>query len=87
MPQPERQDGTMGPVGKSDPGRTRTYNPRLRRPMPYPLGHRTCGGPKPETRHFFQFATVLPGCQVTRTLRALCSCCNFNTDCLESRGT
>ena len=35
----------------------------------------------------FQFATVLPGCQVTRTLRALCSCCNFNTDCLESRGT
>ena len=23
----------------SDPGRTRTYNPRLRRPMPYPLGH------------------------------------------------
>ena len=22
-----------------DPGRTRTYNPRLRRPMPYPLGH------------------------------------------------
>ena len=32
--------------------RTRTYNPRLRRPMPYPLGHRTCAGPKPETRHF-----------------------------------
>ena len=25
----------------SDPGRTRTYNPRLRGPMPYPLGHRT----------------------------------------------
>ena len=23
----------------SDPGRTRTCNPRLRRPMPYPLGH------------------------------------------------
>ena len=23
----------------NDPGRTRTYNPRLRRPMPYPLGH------------------------------------------------
>ena len=22
-----------------DPGRTRTYNPRLHRPMPYPLGH------------------------------------------------
>ena len=22
-----------------DPGRTRTYNPRLRGPMPYPLGH------------------------------------------------
>ena len=22
-----------------DPGRTRTCNPRLRRPMPYPLGH------------------------------------------------
>ena len=26
---------------KIDPGRTRTYNPRLRGPMPYPLGHRT----------------------------------------------
>ena len=25
----------------NDPGRTRTYNPRLRGPMPYPLGHRT----------------------------------------------
>ena len=24
---------------KYDPGRTRTYNPRLRGPMPYPLGH------------------------------------------------
>ena len=24
-----------------DPGRTRAYNPRLRGPMPYPLGHRT----------------------------------------------
>ena len=23
----------------NDPGRTRTCNPRLRRPMPYPLGH------------------------------------------------
>ena len=25
---------------KNDPGRTRTYNLRFRRPMPYPLGHR-----------------------------------------------
>ena len=25
---------------KTDPGRTRTYNLRFRRPMPYPLGHR-----------------------------------------------
>ena len=25
----------------NDPGRTRTYNPQLRGPMPYPLGHRT----------------------------------------------
>ena len=25
-----------------DPGRTRTCNPRLRRPMPYPLGHGAC---------------------------------------------
>ena len=25
----------------NDPGRTRTYNPRLRGPVPYPLGHRT----------------------------------------------
>ena len=24
---------------QNDPGRTRTCNPRLRRPMPYPLGH------------------------------------------------
>ena len=24
---------------ENDPGRTRTCNPRLRRPMPYPLGH------------------------------------------------
>ena len=24
---------------RHDPGRTRTCNPRLRRPMPYPLGH------------------------------------------------
>ena len=24
----------------SDPSRTRTYNLRFRRPMPYPLGHR-----------------------------------------------
>ena len=29
---------------RSDPGRTRTYNLRFRRPMPYPLGHRTFGG-------------------------------------------
>ena len=26
-------------VPQNDPGRTRTCNPRLRRPMPYPLGH------------------------------------------------
>ena len=26
----------------NDPGRTRAYNPRLRRPMPYPLGHGAC---------------------------------------------
>ena len=25
--------------GANDPGRTRTCNPRLRGPMPYPLGH------------------------------------------------
>ena len=28
------------PSRSNDPGRTRTCNPRLRRPMPYPLGHR-----------------------------------------------
>ena len=28
------------PAEDNDPGRTRTCNPRLRRPMPYPLGHR-----------------------------------------------
>lgn len=27
------------PSDTNDPGRTRTCNPRLRRPMPYPLGH------------------------------------------------
>ena len=27
-----------------DPGRTRTCNPRLRGPMPYPLGHGAAGG-------------------------------------------
>ena len=26
-------------ISINDPGRTRTCNPRLRRPMPYPLGH------------------------------------------------
>ena len=29
-------------LSKHDPGRTRTCNPRLRRPMPYPLGHGAC---------------------------------------------
>ena len=34
----------------NDPGRTRTCNPRLRRPMPYPLGHgATCTKNIPET--------------------------------------
>ena len=33
--------GTYDPTRPYDPGRTRAYNPRLRRPMPYPLGHRT----------------------------------------------
>ena len=28
-----------GSENQNDPGRTRTCNPRLRRPMPYPLGH------------------------------------------------
>ena len=31
----------------NDPGRTRTYNPRLRRPMPYPLGHGAYAGDPP----------------------------------------
>ena len=30
---------SMRIVIQNDPGRTRTCNPRLRRPMPYPLGH------------------------------------------------
>ena len=30
---------SQGMGGQSEPGRTRTCNPRLRRPMPYPLGH------------------------------------------------
>ena len=38
----------------NDPGRTRTYNPRLRRPMPYPLGH---GADEHEKR---MFDTVFP---------------------------
>jgi hypothetical protein len=29
----------------NDPGRTRACNPRLRRPMPYPLGHGACAAP------------------------------------------
>ena len=32
----EKEDDASG---VNDPGRTRTCNPRLRRPMPYPLGH------------------------------------------------
>ena len=47
----ERQNGQSGQalfllrravhpaLAVHDPGRTRTCNPRLRRPMPYPLGH------------------------------------------------
>ena len=43
-------DGALAPLvtqplvtaSQHDPGRTRTCNPRLRRPMPYPLGHGTC---------------------------------------------
>ena len=30
---------TTSPPSHNDPGRTRTCNPRLRGPMPYPLGH------------------------------------------------
>jgi hypothetical protein len=34
----QKTDG-MGAICINEPGRTRTCNPRLRRPMPYPLGH------------------------------------------------
>ena len=34
---------SQGMGGQSEPGRTRTCNPRLRRPMPYPLGHGSMG--------------------------------------------
>ena len=38
---PHAQPGRPGAAlsSENDPGRTRTCNPRLRRPMPYPLGH------------------------------------------------
>ena len=32
-------DWRRQPCHSTDPGRTRTFNPRLRGPMPYPLGH------------------------------------------------
>ena len=45
-------------IKNNDPGRTRTCNPRLRRPMPYPLGHgasdtmslKGCNEPRAATR-------------------------------------
>ena len=33
------RDQNGASASSNDPGRTRTYNPRLRKPMPYPLGH------------------------------------------------
>ena len=69
-------------LGKSDPGRTRTYNPRLRRPMPYPLGHRTCAGAEleTETRHC-HLATI----QSLQLIRAPCPAANFSTDGLAQK--
>ncbi len=40
--------------GNNDPGRTRTCNPRLRRPMPYPLGHGALI-PRPNSFDFIAF--------------------------------
>ena len=86
MPQPERQDGTMGQSVK-------VILVGLEPTIPGSVGrcliHWATGPVLDRSRKhvIFQFATVLPACQVTRTLRALRSCCNFNTDCLESRGT
>ena len=41
-----------------DPGRTRTYNLRFRRPMPYPLGHRASRGLKTESVKLMLQGTV-----------------------------
>ena len=39
-PGPSTCGAAVVPLDRNnDPGRTRTCNPRLRRPMPYPLGH------------------------------------------------
>ena len=35
----EMDGGAVDRGIENDPGRTRTCNPRLRRPMPHPLGH------------------------------------------------
>ena len=45
--------GNDAEVDAYDPGRTRTYNPQLRRPMPYPLGHRTSCGRQPDLLYLF----------------------------------
>ena len=53
-------DGRERPVGTAvvpDPGRTRTCNPRLRRPMPYPLGH----GARQKLHKHDLFNTSYPG--------------------------
>ena len=65
-----------------DPGRTRTYNPRLRRPMPYPLGHRTdTWSRRHQRQHIFvllRATHVCKGCgackQVSLSVSVNCIC-------------
>ena len=54
---------------QNDPGRTRTCNPRLRRPMPYPLGH---GANETRPRNLHRRAVHLTDRRATPDDRFLC---------------
>ena len=47
-------------LNENDPGRTRTCNPRLRRPMPHPLGHGACDMPLGQTAIILCFTNLKP---------------------------
>ena len=56
---------SAGEAHNYDPGRTRTCNPRLCRPMPYPLGHGAAAAAstssRPAPRHTMCSACAAPG--------------------------